>query len=95
MYKYRKEVKERLFSDNYIAFLWMYYRCFAEFPVIAGREAIEIRDTIMMDFDGIALETLKKGHPFLFSYIHQLCAMPLEEREAKTKVQEDDEVTPG
>ena len=70
MYKYRKEVKERLFSDNFIAFLWMYYRCFAEFPVLTGRVDIETRNMIMTDFDGIALETLKKGLPFLFSYIH-------------------------
>jgi hypothetical protein len=26
MYKYSKAVKERLFKDNYMAFLWMYYR---------------------------------------------------------------------
>ena len=31
MYKYRKEVKEKLFKDNYMAFYWMYYRCFGEF----------------------------------------------------------------
>ena len=33
MYKYRKEVKERLFNDKYVAFLWMYYRCLADFTV--------------------------------------------------------------
>lgn len=30
MYKYRKDKKERLFRDKYMAFLWMYYRCQGE-----------------------------------------------------------------
>jgi len=33
MYKYRKDVKERLFKDNAMAFLWMYYRCQGEFEI--------------------------------------------------------------
>lgn len=93
MYKYRKEVKERLFRDNNQAFLWMYYRCFAEFPVPTGREAIETRNTILQDFDEIALETLKRGPPFLFSYIHQLCLMTMDERDLKQSSLDD--VTPG
>jgi hypothetical protein len=63
MYKYRKEVKERLFKDNYIAFLWMYYRCLADFPIPTSREHFDIQNTIYQDFDQICLETLKKGNP--------------------------------
>jgi len=43
MYKYRKDVKERLFRDNSMAFLWMYYRCQEEFQVSQDKEVFEIQ----------------------------------------------------
>jgi hypothetical protein len=69
MYKYRKEVKERLFRDNNAAFLWMYYRCYAELPLLDTHEGNMTRETILFDFDDIALDTLKKGNAYLFNYI--------------------------
>ncbi|CDW78527.1 ubiquitin carboxyl-terminal hydrolase family protein [Stylonychia lemnae] len=72
MYKYRKDVKERLFKDNSMAFLWMYYRCEGEFEVPENREVFESQRLIYEDFDNLALETLKKGNAQLLSYIYQL-----------------------
>lgn len=38
MYKYRKDVKERLFKDNYMSFFWMYYRCYGDFKIPEARD---------------------------------------------------------
>ena len=47
MYKYRKEVKERLFRDNYLAFLWMFYRSFGDFLPPQNLQDVEIRMKIL------------------------------------------------
>ena len=75
MYKYSKIVKERLLKDNYMAFLWMFYRLTSKSHIHFSEElAMEhsIKDVIMKDFDSLAMTTLRKGHFALCCYILQL-----------------------
>eukprot|EP00347_Sterkiella_histriomuscorum_P018092 403346820 len=72
MYKYRKDVKEQLFKDNSMSFLWMYYRFYGEFETPSNTESYEIQSQIYEQFDKHALQTLTAGNVILFSYIFQL-----------------------
>lgn len=61
MYKYSKLVKEKLFKDNYMAFLWMYYRLVSVTnPKIMNSLKIEenVKTIIFSDFDRLAMNTL-------------------------------------
>lgn len=59
MYKYRKDVKEKFFKDNYMAFYWMYYRFMGEIKVSNDRESLEAQRVIYEDFDKLAIDTLR------------------------------------
>jgi hypothetical protein len=75
MYKYSKLVKEKLFQDNYMAFLWMYYRLVsAVTPKIMSSLKVEenIKAVIFSDFDRLAMNTLHKGPFALCCYIFQI-----------------------
>lgn len=72
MYGYRKDLKERLFHDNYMAFYWMYYRFHSDFEEPRNEtERIQLQK-IVEDYDGHSLRTMKAGSLSLFTYIHNL-----------------------
>lgn len=67
MYKYSKAVKERIFKDNYMAFLWMYFRFYSEPDQVIkeekeGETDLHIKESILKELDALAMKRLKKGH---------------------------------
>ena len=83
MYKYSKQVKERFFSDQYLAFLWMYFR------IVCGDQEQyerkkkgssedqdqinnEYRRKALEDFDECAMKTLKNAQLSLYFFILSL-----------------------
>lgn len=77
MYKYSKLAKEKMLQDNFIAFLWVFYRLSTICKYLQKQQNIEdqnsidpeiekitaeVRTTIFYDFDKIAMRTLKGGH---------------------------------
>lgn len=72
MYGYRKDLKERLFHDNYMAFYWMYYRFYNDFETPKNEAERVQLEKIVQDYDGHSLRTLRAGSIALFSYIHNL-----------------------
>lgn len=73
MYKYSKAVKEKMFKDNYLAFLWMYYRKIGDQEAKDGEEIDpQIKEVIDRDLDCLAMKTLKAGHFSFCSFIISL-----------------------
>mmetsp|Transcript_9259 Transcript_9259/g.7049 ORF Transcript_9259/g.7049 Transcript_9259/m.7049 type:complete len:134 (+) Transcript_9259:1005-1406(+) len=72
MYKYSKLVKERMLSDNYLAFLWILYRILSSGGGENGgldKISAEARAVIYADFDTLAMRTLKKGKRELLLHV--------------------------
>jgi hypothetical protein len=64
MYKYSKLVKERMLKDNFLAFLWIFYRLLSPCNEDFDQELVmpdTVKYIIFADFDSIAMKTLKKG----------------------------------
>jgi hypothetical protein len=76
MYKYSKLVKERFFSDNYMAFYWMIFKQQNDIESLLKNQNADDEDggeedqidqltfiQIIGEFDHLAMETLIKGMP--------------------------------